>query len=219
MAKPRVNEPQWTRALEFKVKDIREEPAETLWFVGDYAAFDPRNQKVSQTVARLLKAAGEDFGLLHEGEKTAGNDVRRVGEEGLYEELARHNIEQMTGAKPFKRIITTDPHSYNTIKTNIRASVPLRRFPTTPRCWPTFWSGRLKVQNPLNKRVTFHDPCHLGRLNGELRCTAAKCSSRSAAAHRDAEKSRQLILLWCWRWTDLDPRYSRNAKAIGEPRA
>ena len=74
----------------------------------------------------LLKAAGEDFALLHEGEKTAGNDVRRVGEEGLYEELARHNIEQMTGAKPFKRIITTDPHSYNTIRMNIRPSVRLR---------------------------------------------------------------------------------------------
>ena len=159
---------QWTRALEFKVKDIREEAAETLWFVGDYAAFDPRNQKVSQTVARLLKAAGEDFGLLHEGEKTAGNDVRRVGEEGLYEELARHNIEQMTGAKAFKRIITTDPHSYNTIKNeypSFGAVAEISHYSTLLA--DLLASGRLKVQKPLNKRVTFHDPCHLGRLNGE----------------------------------------------------
>lgn len=158
---------QWTRALEFRVKDIREEPAETLWFVGDYASFDPRNQKVSQTVARILKAAREDFALLHEGEKTAGNDVRRVGEEGLFEELAAHNIEQMTGAKPFKRIITTDPHSYNTIKNEYPAFgevAPIEHYSSVLA--DLLASGRLKVKQPLNKRVTFHDPCHLGRLNG-----------------------------------------------------
>ncbi|MGE0054843.1 MAG: heterodisulfide reductase-related iron-sulfur binding cluster [Hyphomicrobium sp.] len=158
---------QWTKALEFKVKDIREEPAETLWFVGDYASFDPRNQKVSQTVARIFKAAREDFALLHEGEKTAGNDVRRVGEEGLYEELAAHNIEQMDGAKPFKRIITTDPHSYNTIKNEYPSFgkvAPIEHY--TSVLVELLSSGRLKVKKLLNKRVTFHDPCHLGRLNG-----------------------------------------------------
>lgn len=158
---------QWTKALEFRVKDIREDQAETLWFVGDFASFDPRNQKVSQTVARLLKAANEDFALLHEGEKTAGNDVRRVGEEGLYEELATHNIEQMSSAKPFKRIITTDPHSYNTIKNEYPSFgnvAPIEHY--TSVLAELLASGRLKVKKPLNKRVTFHDPCHLGRLNG-----------------------------------------------------
>ena len=158
---------QWTKALEFRVKDIREEAAETLWFVGDYASFDPRNQRVSQTVARLLKAAGEDFALLHEGEKTAGNDVRRVGEEGLFEELAAHNVEQMSGAKTFKQIITTDPHSYNTIKNEYPAFgeiAPISHY--TSVLADLLASGRLKVKTPLNKRVTFHDPCHLGRLNG-----------------------------------------------------
>lgn len=158
---------QWTKALEFRVKDIREEPAATLWFVGDYASFDPRNQKVSQTVARILKAAREDFALLHEGEKTAGNDVRRVGEEGLYEELAAHNIEQLNGAKSFRRIITTDPHSYNTIKNEYPAFgkvAPIEHYSSV--LVELLDSGRLTVKNPLKKRVTFHDPCHLGRLNG-----------------------------------------------------
>lgn len=158
---------QWTKALEFRVKDIREEQAETLWFVGDFASFDPRNQKVSQTVARILKAAAEDFALLHEGEKTAGNDVRRVGEEGLYEELASHNIGQMNGAKPFKRIITTDPHSYNTIKNEYPTFgkvAPIEHY--TSVLAELLSTGRLKVKKPLGKRVTFHDPCHLGRLNG-----------------------------------------------------
>ena len=78
----------WTKSLPFKVKDARKEPVDVLWFVGDYASFDPRNQKVTQTFATLLHEAGVDFGILYDGESNAGNDVRRVGEEGLYEVLA-----------------------------------------------------------------------------------------------------------------------------------
>jgi Fe-S oxidoreductase/electron transfer flavoprotein alpha/beta subunit len=156
----------WTRELEFKVKDIREEPAEVLWFVGDYASFDPRNQKVSRTVARILRAAGVDFALLYEGERTAGNDIRRVGEEGLFESLVKHNLAQMTGCKPFSRIITTDPHSYNTIKNEypeFAQTASIQHYSETLA--DLLDSGDLKVVKPLAKRVTFHDPCHLGRLN------------------------------------------------------
>ncbi|MBM3484727.1 MAG: 4Fe-4S dicluster domain-containing protein, partial [Alphaproteobacteria bacterium] len=110
----------WTRALEFPVKDLRSEPAEVLWFVGDYASFDPRNQKVSQTVARLFRAAGLDFGILYDAERSAGNDVRRVGEEGLFESLVEHNLATLGAAKQFARIVTTDPHSYNTLRNEYR---------------------------------------------------------------------------------------------------
>ena len=157
----------WTRELEFPVKDIREEPADVLWFVGDYASFDPRNQKVSRTVARLLRAAGVDFALLHEAERTAGNDVRRVGEEGLFESLAEHNLEQLRHCKSFSRIITTDPHSFNTIKNeypDFGAVAPIQHYAEVFA--GLLRDGRLKVAKPLGKRVTFHDPCHLGRLNG-----------------------------------------------------
>ena len=157
----------WTRDLDFKVKDIREEAAEVLWFVGDYASFDPRNQKVSQTVARLLRAAGVDFGLLHEGERTAGNDVRRVGEESLFESLVEHNLGQVANSKPFSTIITTDPHSYNTIKNEypeFGPIAPINHY--TELLARLLHTGRLNVIKPLGKRVTFHDPCHLGRLNG-----------------------------------------------------
>ncbi len=159
--------PNWTRDLEFRVKDIREEPAENLWFVGDFASFDPRNQKVSRTVARLFKAARLDFGLLHESERTAGNDIRRVGEEGLFESLAGDNIAAMTAAQPFRRIITTDPHSYNTIRNEypeFGEVAPIEHY--TSVLVDLLRSERLKVRKPLNRRVTFHDPCHLGRLNG-----------------------------------------------------
>ncbi len=155
----------WTRALPFPVKDARKEPVDVLWFVGDYASFDPRNQKVSQTFATLLHEAGVDFGILYDGESNAGNDVRRVGEEGLYEVLASANVSAL-GAARFKSIVTTDPHSYNTIRNeypDFGGQYEIQHYTTLLR--DLFTSGRLKVRQPLGYRVTFHDPCHLGRFN------------------------------------------------------
>lgn len=158
---------KWTDGLEFAVKDIRAQPAEHLWFVGDYASYDPRNQEVSRTVARLFRAAGIDFGLLYDSERTAGNDVRRVGEEGLFETLVTHNLAEMEAARRFATIVTTDPHTYNTIRNeypDFGTVAPIRHY--TSVLAELLEGGRLKVVKPLGKRVTLHDPCHLGRLNG-----------------------------------------------------
>jgi Fe-S oxidoreductase len=155
----------WSKSLPFKVKDARKEPVDVLWFVGDYASFDPRNQKVSQTFATLLHEAGVDFGILYDGESNAGNDVRRVGEEGLYEVLANANLAALQGAS-FKTIVTTDPHSYNTIRNeypDFGAKYPIEHYTSFVK--RLFESGKLKVTQPLKYRTTFHDPCHLGRFN------------------------------------------------------
>lgn len=155
----------WTKGLSFPVKDARKEPVDLLWFVGDYASFDPRNQKVSQAWARLLQAAQVDFGILHEGETNAGNDVRRVGEEGLYETLATGNIATLASAR-FTRIVTTDPHSYNTIRNeypDFGGRYEIEHYTTV--LLQLLREGRLSVRRPLSRRVTFHDPCHLGRFN------------------------------------------------------
>ena len=158
----------WTRALPFPVKDARKEPVDLLWFVGDYASFDPRNQKVSQAFARLLQAAGVDFGILYDAESNAGNDVRRVGEEGLYEHLAESNIAAL-GSASFNRIVTTDPHSLNTIR---------NEYPQFGGTWQIVHyttlllelvrQGRLRFEPRLQWRATYHDPCHLGRFNKEF---------------------------------------------------
>jgi len=155
----------WTKALPFPVKDARKEPVDLLWFVGDYASFDPRNQKVTQTFATLLNQAGVDFGILYEAESNAGNDIRRVGEEGLYEALATANVGALSSAK-FKSIVTTDPHSYNTIRNeypDVGGKYAIEHYTTVVQ--RLLESGALAVSRKLDYRVTFHDPCHLGRFN------------------------------------------------------
>jgi len=155
----------WTKALPFSVKDARKEPVDVLWFVGDYASFDPRNQKVTQTFATLLHEAGIDFGILYEAESNAGNDVRRVGEEGLYELLANANVAAL-GQASFKTIVTTDPHSYNTIRNeypDFGGKYEIQHYTSFVK--RLFDEGKLRVTKPLAYRATFHDPCHLGRFN------------------------------------------------------
>jgi Fe-S oxidoreductase len=157
----------WTKGLDFPVKDARKEPVDVLWFVGDYASFDPRNQKVTQGFARLLNQAGVNFGILYEGESNAGNDVRRVGEEGLYELLAENNIATLSSAG-FKRIVTTDPHSFNTIKNeypDFGGKYEIVHY--TQMVLELIREGRLTPDRKLGYRTTYHDPCHLGRFNKE----------------------------------------------------
>ncbi|MDE2159456.1 MAG: (Fe-S)-binding protein [Burkholderiales bacterium] len=155
----------WTKALPFTIKDARKEPVDLLWFVGDYASFDPRNQKVTQAFARLLHARGVDFGILYEGEGNAGNDVRRVGEEGLYELLAENNIALLRNCG-FRRIVTTDPHSLNTIRNEYPeygARHEILHYTELLAEWLA--DGSLAPGRRLSRRVTYHDPCHLGRYN------------------------------------------------------
>jgi Fe-S oxidoreductase len=138
--------------------------AETLYFVDSITAYDDRMQAIGRATAHILDATGENFGILGAAEKDSGHDVRRFGEEMLFQALRDHNTDVIKAAG-VSRIVTSDPHAFNALKHDYKDLPPVEHISQVIA--RSVRSGALKlnqVEDP-QKVYAYHDPCYLGRHN------------------------------------------------------
>ncbi len=177
----------WAEGLE--VADLAAgETAEVLYFVGCYAAFDKRNQKIARAFVQLCSAAGVKVGILGKEEKCCGEPMRKLGNEYLYQMLAAENIEliQSTGVQ---KIVSACPHCFNTLaKDYVDLGLELPVEHANSFLAELLQSGKLKLKSE-NLDCTYHDSCYLGRHN-ELYSAPRQLLAAAGASIREMEKSR-----------------------------
>ncbi len=142
---------------------------EVLFFVGCMGSFDDRAKRVSKAFVKLLHNAKIDFAVLGTEESCNGDPAKRAGNEFLFQMQAMTNIEVLNGYE-IKNIVTTCPHCFNTLKNEYPSlGGNYKVMHHTQFLKELLNDGRLKVEGGKfkGKRITFHDPCYLGRGNGE----------------------------------------------------
>jgi Fe-S oxidoreductase len=169
----RMDRNAWIAECDFPIQVIDgelPESVEYLFWVGCAGAFEERAKKTTKAVAELLYMAGVNFGVLGARETCTGDPARRAGNEFLYQILSRENIETFkevySNYKGKKKVVVTCPHCFTTIGRDYRQQgYELEMVHHTQLLNTLVKEGRLKPVNRATNKLTYHDPCYLGRHN------------------------------------------------------
>ncbi len=166
---PRMQRSKWSRRIEkeAKIKDALRDRPEVLYFVGCTAAYDPNIREMALNTARVLATARVDFGTLGNEESCCGSTLLRTGLTESARKTAERNIERFERVRP-STIVTSCAGCFKTLRQDYPriGKVSARVVHITQFVNELLDSGKLRLERPLEKAITYHDPCHLGRHNG-----------------------------------------------------
>jgi Fe-S oxidoreductase len=164
---------------------------EYLFYVGCAGSYDARARQSAQALAQILRRAGVSFGVLGSEENCDGNEVQKLGEQGLFEVLAEGNIAAFRRLG-VRKIITLSPHAFNAFKNHYPSyGGDFTVFHYTQIIEDLLKTGRLKPSRDPGKRITYHDPCFLGRWNGEYEAPRRVLAAIPGADCIEMEKNRE----------------------------
>lgn len=164
---------------------------EVLYWVGCAGSFDDRNKKVSTALVKILQEAKVDFAILGPEETCTGDSARRIGNEYLFQTLAKQNIETM-GKYKFKVVLAQCPHCFNTIKNEYpQFGGNYKVMHHTDFIAQLIEEGRVKPVKELKQTLTYHDSCYLGRYNNIYDAPRKILESIPGVEYKDAELSKE----------------------------
>lgn len=169
--RPRSQRDAFTNQLDFPIKRAKDGECETLFYVGSVASYNERNQRMAQAIVKILYAADIDFCIFGNEEEDSGAHVLRIGEVGLFEELAQRNSE-LIRSHGIRHLICLSPHDYDAFLNDYPAFLEkkwteqdLKIQHYSELLLDLIRSNNLRISHKFNRSVTFQDPCYLGRIN------------------------------------------------------